>query len=223
VKQTNSRTTLLLVRHTDVHNPADVLYGRLPRYRLSDLGLKQAEVTAVALAEEPITVFYTSPRIRARQTARLLAMPHPVARVRVTKLLDEVRTTWQGRPNSELEVHNFNFYARLDPTDETLEDVWQRVERLVRLIRKRHAGEMVVGVSHGDPIVIARAVYSGMPLALESLRRPNLYPGKGSITRLTFPSSLRDTYPISIEYYDPNSEGEPWSHGWVSWKPGVTN
>src|SRR5438094_9831085 len=90
--------TLYLVRHTDVHNPRDVLYGRLPRFRLSDLGRKQAETTAQALAEEPIAAFYTSPRLRARQTTRILAMPHPDAVVHITRLLDEVLTAWQGRP-----------------------------------------------------------------------------------------------------------------------------
>ena len=35
-------TTILVVRHTEVHNPQRVLYGRLPDYRLSDHGLKQA-------------------------------------------------------------------------------------------------------------------------------------------------------------------------------------
>src|SRR5438552_15005831 len=134
-------TILHFVRHTDVHNPRDILYGRLPRFRLSDLGLKQAEATAEALAEEPIAAFYSSPRLRARQTARIIAAPHPGARVRLTRLLDEVRTSWQGRPHSELEAHRFDFYRRrLHPTDEYLEEVWARVRKFVQRVRKRHPG-----------------------------------------------------------------------------------
>src|SRR5438874_3906508 len=75
----NGTTTLLLMRHAEVHNPEDILYGRLPRFGLSELGKQQAEVTARALAEEPISTFYTSPQLRARQTARILAAPHPGA------------------------------------------------------------------------------------------------------------------------------------------------
>jgi probable phosphoglycerate mutase len=214
-------TTILLVRHTDVHNPADVLYGRLPRFGLSDLGLRQADNTARALAGELITSFYTSPRLRARQTTRIIAQPHPGAPIRVTRLLDEVLTTWQGRPHQELETHGFNFYAhRLHSSDETLEQVWRRVKRFIERTRRRHTGETVVGVSHGDCVALARAFYSGMPVAIESVRRPNIYPGKGSITRLTFPDDLRETYPISIEYYDPNGHDRPWSEHWVRWPGG---
>jgi len=209
-------TILYIVRHTDVHNPEDILYGRLQRFRLSNLGLQQAEVTASALSEEPISVFYTSPRLRARQTTRILAMPHPDTPVRVTRLLDEVLTAWQGRPHMDLEAHGFNFYGnRLAPSDETLEQVWQRVQKFVQRVRRNHAGRMVVGVTHGDLLMLARAGYLGMPITIESLRRPNLYAGKGSITRLTFGADLRKTYPLSVEYYDPNSQEGPWSHGWV--------
>ena len=31
-------TTIHIVRHGDVHNPQQVLYGRLPNFRLSDMG-----------------------------------------------------------------------------------------------------------------------------------------------------------------------------------------
>ena len=43
-------TTIQVVRHTEVHNPQRVLYGRLPDYRLSDHGLKQAGRLAEFLA-----------------------------------------------------------------------------------------------------------------------------------------------------------------------------
>jgi broad specificity phosphatase PhoE len=213
-------TTLLLVRHAQVHNPRDILYGRLPRYRLSETGLQQAEATAAALAEEPITTFYTSPRLRARQTTRIIAGPHPDAAIHTSRLLDEVLTGWQGRPHSDLEAHGFNFYGNpLNSEDESLEDVWARLQKFVTRVRKRHPGEIVVGVSHGDPVMLARALYLKQPLALESLRLPNIYPGTGSITRFTFPADLQETYPLSVEYYDPNAaaaglEG-PWAHGWT--------
>ena len=42
-----SETTVVhLMRHGEVHNPAGVLYGRIPDYHLSELGRKMAEVTA---------------------------------------------------------------------------------------------------------------------------------------------------------------------------------
>ena len=43
------RTIVHLLRHGEVHNPTKVLYGRLPGYRLSPLGLRMAAVAADAL------------------------------------------------------------------------------------------------------------------------------------------------------------------------------
>ena len=213
-------TTILIVRHTDVHNPQDVLYGRLPRFRLSELGLRQAERTAQVLAEEPIAAFYSSPQLRARQTARILAQPHPGTRVQTSKLLSEVSTAWQGRPHSELETMDFNFYANpLKPEDERLEQIWHRLNRFVQRARRRHSGETIVAVSHGDLCILARSGYLGLPIEIASMRRPQAYPGKGSLTRLTFTSDLKETYPLSVEYYDPNGEFEKWSQGWVKLPP----
>jgi broad specificity phosphatase PhoE len=204
-----------------VHNPGDILYGRLPRFRLTELGLEQAQVTARVLAEESITNIYTSPRLRARQTGRILAVPHPTARLRITRRLDEVLTGWQGRPHADLQVHGFDFYGNpLNPSDESLEQVWQRVERFVDVARRRHSGETVVGVTHGDLAMVARAAYLHMPLTIASLRLPNVYPGHGSITRLVFPSDPNEKYPATVEYFDPNSQGQPWSEGWITLQKG---
>ena len=41
-------TVVHVLRHGEVHNPEKVLYGRLPGYHLSDLGLKMAERIAQA-------------------------------------------------------------------------------------------------------------------------------------------------------------------------------
>ena len=39
----NAQTTVHLLRHGEVHNPAKILYGRLPGYRLSDEGVAMAD------------------------------------------------------------------------------------------------------------------------------------------------------------------------------------
>ena len=42
----SERTVVHLLRHGEVHNPEKILYGRLPGYRLSDLGRAMAERAA---------------------------------------------------------------------------------------------------------------------------------------------------------------------------------
>jgi len=67
------RTTVHLVRHGEVFNPEKVLYGRLPGYRLSDLGEQMAQRVGEHLASRDVTHLVASPLERAQQTAAPLA------------------------------------------------------------------------------------------------------------------------------------------------------
>jgi broad specificity phosphatase PhoE len=68
-----TRTVVHLVRHGEVHNPTGILYGRLPGFRLSELGLRMAKAVAQALAERDVTYVVASPLERAQQTAEPIA------------------------------------------------------------------------------------------------------------------------------------------------------
>jgi broad specificity phosphatase PhoE len=209
-------TQIHFVRHTEVHNPDDILYGRLPRFRLSDLGRRQAIVTAEILGTTTVAEIYTSPQLRARQTAAAIASRQDGVAVRRSHLLAEVLTGWQGRRHAELEEINFDFYSNpVTDADEMIEDLWHRITRFVTTARRKHPGLKIVAVTHGDLCAIARAGFRGLPVDISSIRRPHPYPGHGSITRLTFSSDQGATYPISVEYYDPNGQDPAWSSGWV--------
>lgn len=208
-------TTVYIVRHTDVHNPDDILYGRLPRFGLSELGKKQAAVTAEVLAGVPVQAFYTSPMLRAKQTAQVIAAKHPGVPIHVSQWLNEVKTGWQGRPHHELEAFKFDFYNRpVYPHDEGLDAIWVRISNFVRRVRRTHPGGSVVAVTHGDVVALARAGFRGLPIEIGSIRLPHPYPGKGGLLRLTFNDPLA-TLPASIDYYDPNGEDPQLSTGWV--------
>jgi broad specificity phosphatase PhoE len=62
-------TVVHLLRHGEVFNPDKILYGRLPGYRLSDLGARMAQVAADALDGHDVTHLVASPLERAQQTA----------------------------------------------------------------------------------------------------------------------------------------------------------
>jgi broad specificity phosphatase PhoE len=70
------RTTVHLVRHGEVDNPAGVLYGRLPGYHLSERGRAMAELVADHLAGREIAVVTSSPMERAQETAAPIAQRH---------------------------------------------------------------------------------------------------------------------------------------------------
>jgi len=63
------KTVVHLLRHGEVHNPAGVLYGRMPGYCLSNLGVRMAERVADTIGDRDITQVVSSPLERAQQTA----------------------------------------------------------------------------------------------------------------------------------------------------------
>ena len=68
-----AQTTVHLLRHGEVHNPARILYGRLPGYRLSDEGVAMAKRAADWFAEKDVVHLVASPLERAQQTAQPIA------------------------------------------------------------------------------------------------------------------------------------------------------
>src|SRR4051812_23726732 len=90
-------TTVHLLRHGEVHNPDGVLYGRMPGFRLSALGVAQAEVAAQFLAERPIGYLASSPLQRAQETAVPIAAATGLE-VATDERLIEAANRLEGRP-----------------------------------------------------------------------------------------------------------------------------
>src|SRR5699024_1771658 len=59
-------TVVHLMRHGEVHNPGGVLYGRLPEFHLSDIGIKMAERGAEWFADRDLGHLRCSPLERAQ-------------------------------------------------------------------------------------------------------------------------------------------------------------
>lgn len=182
---TTGATTILVVRHTEVHNPKRVLYGRLPEYSLSPYGEQQAERTARFLANRPIAAIYSSPLLRAGQTADRIAAHHPAAGRYVTDLLNEIGTSWEGTPFAEFTAGFTCYEHRRAPEDETIDDIRARMLAFIEQVRLEHPGETVVGVSHGDPITILRLALRDRPLTPAALRGAD-YAGLGSVTEIVY-------------------------------------
>jgi broad specificity phosphatase PhoE len=178
-------TVIWLARHAQAHNPMAVLYGRLPRVGLSPAGRLQAEALADFLAARPLAAVYSSPMLRARQTARTIAAAQPDGPgVHVSQDLHEIRSSWQGRPLAELDAVRWDFYsAPRSRSDETLHAIRDRMCHWVRQTLRRYPGAEVVGVSHGDPILVLVAELQGRLVDIASIR-PSRYPPTGSVYRL---------------------------------------
>ncbi|WP_258016601.1 histidine phosphatase family protein [Streptomyces sp. AJS327] len=84
------------MRHGEVENPEGVLYGRLPGYRLSELGRRMAERVAEHLAERDVTYVVASPLERARETAAPISAAHGLDTA-VDRRLIEAANVFEGK------------------------------------------------------------------------------------------------------------------------------
>ncbi|KAA9164858.1 histidine phosphatase family protein [Amycolatopsis acidicola] len=89
-------TIVHMLRHGEVHNPERILYGRLPGFRLSERGQRQALTVAEAVAGHDIVHVVASPLQRAQETASPIAGAHRLD-VRTDERLIEAANDFEGQ------------------------------------------------------------------------------------------------------------------------------
>jgi len=191
-------TVIHLVRHGLVENPRKIFYGRLPEFALSAEGMEQAEAAAVFFRRCPLQAIYSSPMLRARQTAEIIQKYHPDLTIAISEDINEIHTEYEGYTIEELERIDWQFYRNVKPPYETPQDIFKRLQKFLTEARQNHAGQEIVAVTHGDIICFAMAWASGWPIDGESKRRfalENGYPAPASITTLTFEDDALDALP----------------------------
>lgn len=204
--------TVHLLRHGEVFNPDRVLYGRLPGFGLSDLGLAQAELAATFLAQRPVGHLACSPLERARQTAEPLAAALGLE-VAVDERLTEAYNELEGRRVAGgkglfTDVANWKYFRNpLRPSwGEPYAQIASRVLAAVRHARDRTAdGNDAVCVTHQLPIIAARRSAEGRPLFHDPRRRQCAL---ASVTSFTFAGNEI----VRIDYAEP-AASLPAGHG----------
>lgn len=185
-------TTIHLMRHGQVHNPTNVLYGRMPGFLLSAAGVQQANAAGKWLADQPVSAIYASPMERAQQTAEIVASYHGELEPRVDRRLNEVSTPYEGRPTAELAAMGWDLYTGNQPPHEIPQMVLERILDFFNYARRTHRGDVIVAVGHGDILVFPWLHAHGY--VPEALMKDNLlnymlpvdYPATASIMTFTF-------------------------------------
>lgn len=205
----NPPTTIVLVRHGHVHNPQKILYGRLPRFRLSARGLEEARAAGRAFNGTGLAALYCSPLLRTRQTAREIQSFHSGLPLRQSWYLVEIHSAYEGRPGAEVDALHGDVYAQAGPTYEQPADVVKRVWVFFNRVRRRHAGSRVAAVTHGDVIVFAMLWAAGLAPTprhkadLRALGFTGGYPATGSLTEFLFRTDSASELP-EIHYMKPS-------------------
>lgn len=169
----SSVATIYLLRHGDYENPLNIFHGRLPGFPLSMLGLEQAKLLGESMAGLPITAVYASPLTRTYQTAQAIAAFHNLTVQTDDRLMDLI-TPLQSKPIEYMESINWSFFRRdfIQQGGEKLSTVFHRMDTCIREKIKKHPGQHIAIVSHGDPVMAVKIKYLGG--ALRS--RKDMYP-----------------------------------------------
>ncbi len=164
------KTTLFLIRHgateANLARPPR-LQGRYQDPPLAALGVRQAELTRSLLAVQRIDACYSSPLLRARQTAAIICAPHGLEPVPVAGLTECDVGRWEGMSWEEIGQRYPDEFARFManpachgyPGGENFADVHERVSPALEELLERHEGETLVVVAHH---VVNRTYLAGL-------------------------------------------------------------
>lgn len=203
-------TTVHLMRHGEVFNPDKILYGRLPGYRLSDLGNEMARRVAAHLIEQKrdITTVIASPLLRAQETATPSAQAFGLELGTDERLIEaanyfEGKTFGVGDGSLRHPQHWPHLINPFRPSwGEPYKEQVARMHAAVDGARELARGHEALLVSHQLPVWMARSAYEGRRLWHDPRKREcNL----ASLTSLTFDN---DTL-VQVKYTEPVADLYP--------------
>jgi broad specificity phosphatase PhoE len=199
-----NRTIVHLVRHGEVHNPAGLLYGRLPDYHLSELGIQMAERVAEHFRERDVVQLRSSPLERAHETAAPLAEALGLSVVIDPRVIEAanyfegLRLSFNGalrHPKNWLYFRN-----PFKPSwGEAYTEILARMVSAMRDAANAALGHEAVIVTHQLPIWVARRNAEGRRLVHDPRKRMCTL---GSVTSFTF----IEAHVTSVGYSEPAAE-----------------
>lgn len=193
-------TVIHFIRHGEVYNPEGILYGRLPRFGLSDKGRNQAVAVAAYLQNRPLDAIYASPMLRARQTAAYIVQHHPDQRVHISRLITETYTPHEGRTLEDLAATGWNMFEGIPAEYEQPADIFNRAQRFIQRMCKTYPNGEVAAVSHGELLLWMHLWSRGLDFTPETQFEIDPFPEPASVTTLT----LTDSRPVpELTYHRP--------------------
>lgn len=171
------RTVVHMLRHGEVHNPEGILYGRLPGYRLTELGRQMAITAAESVVDRDIVHLVASPLIRAQQTAQPFAEQLRLE-IATDPDLIEADNFFEGKRfgvGDGALRHPRVWWVLRNPFrpswGEPYADIARRMVRALHAARDAAAGHEALCVSHQLPIWILRQHLQGRRLWHDPRRR----------------------------------------------------
>jgi probable phosphoglycerate mutase len=143
----------------------------MPGIHLNENGRAMVSRVADRLSRLPVKAIYSSPLERAMETAMLIAKPLEMKVEAKDGLIEIDCGKWQGQKFSRLSRSKLWKVVQLSPSrfcfpgGETFLEGQQRICNQIESICEQHGSkDILICVSHSDPIRLAVAHYIGMPL-----------------------------------------------------------
>ncbi len=152
-------TRIYLLRHGATSANREVPYrlqGRGSDRPLDEIGRAQAEAASCALSILPLSAVYSSPLLRAIQTAEAIARPHRQTPIAVPALIEGDVGRWEGLTWDQAAALDPELHAAFladpghvpYPEGESFADVGRRASPAILEIAERHRGQDVGVIGH---------------------------------------------------------------------------
>ena len=160
-------------------------------YPLSDLGHKQARITADFLKDEHIETVISSTLTRAKQTAEPIAADRGLEVIGCKEFMEMNFGDWEGKPLDEVE-REYNgavtswkreMYKTVCPNGESTIDCYNRAVNALKDTAVKYNGHDICIVSHGAIIKCLCCFLHGLPI--EKLQDV-VWADNASVTKLEY-------------------------------------
>lgn len=160
-------TTLIMVRHGESEANRQNLFAGHADFDLTDIGRKQAEMTAAYIAENyHVDAVYASDLQRAFKTGTTYAQMTGKTLVPKPGMREIFAGEWEGVPFDELkQKHPVEFGRWCNDIGragcmggETTKELSERILRTLTEIAQAHDGQTVAIFTHGTPLRVMQAI-----------------------------------------------------------------
>ena len=170
-------STVHVIRHGEVENPENILYGRQPGWRLSKRGQEMAEVIGDWSKSLDLGALHVSPLQRAQETAAPISRAHSIPITTDEKLI-EAANIFEGKKfelGSGVLRHPAAWKHLYNPWKPSWGEPYEeQISRMLAAIfdaKKAANGKDAIVVSHQLPIWILRSAIEGRRLLHDPRKR----------------------------------------------------
>ena len=177
-------TRLILIRHGETEWNVIGRYQGQADPPLNEQGVTQSYQLAEQLADTDLDILYTSPLLRAAQTAQILVDQLTIPLYVEPRFMEIHQGDWQTRLRSEINQLYPDLFHRWErepwevspPNGESLQQVQERVIAAAEEIINQYPHQCVGIVTHRIPIALIKVHYQGLDRDIvRSMQLPNIY------------------------------------------------